>query len=330
MRVRLPLLLALLSLVATVADARPLRIATIVPSGSSWMKELQGWGRTLKARSKGQLTLRIAGGATMGDERDVVRKMDRGDLDGAAATSVGLGLLLPAVRVLELPLLFENTAELDHVRGAITPELAEGLKQRGYLFLGWGDLGWVSLYSTAEIRSIADLKRVKIWSWTDDPVARSLIRRLGPRAVPLAVQDVLPALQTGLIDTCYGTPYTMLALQWHTKIRHLSQRPLTYAVGAIVITRRAFAKLTPREQQILVAESSTMTRRFVQRAREDNARALAQLKKLGIRENAIPADVLGLLRRESAGLWNELAGKLYSKQLLARVLRLRDEARRKR
>lgn len=315
-------------LFAARVDARELRFATIVPSGSTWMKELQSWARAVKARSKGELTIRIAGGATMGDERDVIRKMDRGDLAGAAATSVGLGQLLPAVRVLELPLLFETTAELDHVRAAITPELVAGLRQRGYEFLGWGDLGWVSLYSTLEIRSAVDLKRLRIWSWNDDPVARALIRRIGPRAVPLAVQDVLPSLQTGLIDTCYGTPYTMIALQWHTRIRHFSDRPLTYAVGALVVTRRVLAALSPRLQQILLDESRTMTARFVRRSREDNVRAVAQLKKLGIRETPIPADVLALLRRESAGLWNELAGKLYPKQLLARVLALRAQARR--
>jgi TRAP-type C4-dicarboxylate transport system substrate-binding protein len=319
----------LAALFAVPAGARELRFATIVPSGSSWMKELQSWARTVKARSKGELTIRIAGGATMGDERDVIRKMDRGDLAGAAATSVGLGQLLPAVRVLELPLLFETTAELDHVRATITPELVAGLRQRGYELLGWGDLGWVSLYSTLEIRSVADLKRLRIWSWNDDPVARALIRRIGPRAVQLAVQDVLPSLQTGLIDTCYGTPYTMIALQWHTRIRHFSDRPLTYAVGALVITRRALAGLSPRLQQILLDESRTMTARFVRRSREDNVRAVAQLRKLGIRETPIPGDVLTLLRRESTGLWNELAGKLYPKQLLTRVLALRDQARRR-
>jgi TRAP-type C4-dicarboxylate transport system substrate-binding protein len=304
-----------------------LRLATILPAGSSWAKELDRLARQVKSRSRGELAVRIFGGAIMGDERDTVRKMDRGALEAAAVTSVGLGMLVPSLRVLELPLMFETTAELDRVRDALTPELAAEFKARGYQLLGWGDVGWVSLYTARAVRSVADVRAIKVWSWTDDPMARALVRRFGARCVPLAVQDVLPALQTGLIDSCYGSPYTMIALQWYTKVRYVLARPITYAVGALVVTQRAFAALPPRLQRLLADEASAMTKRFVQRSRDDNVAAQRQLRQLGVKELAIPADVMAMMRRESAALANELAGKLYSKQLLGRVLALRAKAR---
>ena len=316
------------SITARAEPPRELRFATILPSGSGWMKELSAFAKGVAQRSHGQLRPRLLANAILGDERDFVTKMDRGELHGAAVTSVGLGLLVPQVRVLELPLLFRSTEEVDAVRAALTVELAEGFRRRGYVLLGWGDVGWVRLFTTRRVRSLADLQQLRLWSWTDDPMARAMVKRIGVRAVPLSIQDVLPALQTGLIDACYGSPYSMLALQWHTKIRFIWKENLTYAVGALVMRRPVFDELPPRLRQILEEESRSMTARFVRRAREDNQRALHRLQELRIEEVQFPAEVVARFQQLAAPLREELAGRLYPRALLDRVLRLLAERRR--
>jgi TRAP-type transport system periplasmic protein len=305
-----------------------LRLATLTPNGSSWMKEFQRLSSGVKARSKGQLELRFYGGAIMGDERDTVQKMDQGRLQGAAVTAVGLGMLVPAARIMELPLLFENTEEVDVVRRALTDEFAARFKRRGYILLGWGDLGWIRIFSTRRFASLADLQRAKIWLWTDDPMAKAMIQKYGLKGIPLGIQDVLPSLQTGLIEACYGSSYTTLALQWHTKVRYVSRELLTYAVAALVVTRRSFDALPPRLQQVLLAESKSMSDRFIRISRADNDRADAQLKQQGIQEVSIPKDILSMLRQRSQSLWWDLAGKMYPAELLKRAIAVRDALRR--
>ncbi len=302
------------------AAARELRFGTILPTGSAWMKEFQQLSRRVAQRTQRHLILRFIGDAILGDERDLVRKLDAGALQGAAMTSVGTGMLLPSVRILELPLLFESTAEIDAIRDALAPAFTGELRRRGYELLGWGDLGWVHLFTTVRLRSLADLRRLKVWSWTDDPIARSLVRRLGVKGVPLGIQDVLPSLQTELIDACYGSPFITLALQWHTKIRFFTREHLTYAVGALVVSQPAWQSLTPRQREILGEESRLMSTRLMQRSRVDNARAATRLKELGAVEYALPADILARFRVETRGLWQEMAGRLYSRALLDRVM----------
>jgi TRAP-type transport system periplasmic protein len=321
------LAVGVISLTARAEPPRELRFATILPSGSGWTKELAGLSKRLAQRSHGQLRARLLANAVLGDERDFVTKMDRGELHGAAVTNVGLGLLVPQVRVLELPLLFRNTDEVDMVRASLAVELADGFRRRGYVLLGWGDVGWVRLFTTRRVGSLADLQQLRIWSWTDDPMARAMVKRIGVRAVPLSIQDVLPALQTGLIDACYGSPYSMLALQWHTKIRYVWKENLTYAVGALVVRRNVFDQLSPKLRQILEEESRSLTARFTRRAREDNQAALARLRELHIEEVQFPADAVARFQKIARPLWEELAGRLYPRALLDRVLRLLERRR---
>ena len=96
---------AALSSAATVAHAeetKTLKIATLAPEGSSWMKEFHTWGKAVEQRVPG-LKVKFYAGSVAGDERDAVRKIRLGQLNGAAVTAIGLGLIAPEVRVLEVP-----------------------------------------------------------------------------------------------------------------------------------------------------------------------------------------------------------------------------------
>jgi TRAP-type C4-dicarboxylate transport system substrate-binding protein len=98
-RVALTLVLALVAFGVPGAVARSastegtteLRIATLAPSGSSWMKIFNAWNLTIQKETNDKLRLRFYTGGSQGDERDFVRKMRAGQMDGAALTNIGLG-----------------------------------------------------------------------------------------------------------------------------------------------------------------------------------------------------------------------------------------------
>src|SRR5262249_26469361 len=152
-----------------------------------------------------------------GDERDVVRKMKLGQLDGAALSAIGLGLIQPQVLVLELPYLFTSDEQIDRVRMRLGPELEAGFERAGYVLVSWGDIGWGHTYFTAAITGPDDVARIKFWEWPDDPISREMFAVLGLNGVPLGLPDVLAALQTGTIQACAAPPLAAIALQWHTK-----------------------------------------------------------------------------------------------------------------
>jgi TRAP-type C4-dicarboxylate transport system substrate-binding protein len=302
------------------ADPLEVKIATLAPDGSAWAKIMADGGRKIADRTGGRVTVKYFFGGTQGDERDVVRKMKLGQLDGAALTAVGLGLIKGDVRVLELPFLFKTDKELDYVRSKMAPDFEKQFHDAGYELLSWGDVGWVHLFSNIPVNSQDDLNKTKMWAWTDDKIVRSFFKKLGVNGVPLGVPDVLPALQTGTIDACYGSPLAVVALQWYTKVKYASETTIGYSIGALVIRKESFAKLSPEDQKAVREIGTEIGAELMKSVRRDNERAKNAMKKSGVQFVPTPPALIESFQTTAQAVWKELAGgELYSSELLERV-----------
>jgi TRAP-type C4-dicarboxylate transport system substrate-binding protein len=295
------------------------RMATLAPEGSAWMKGFREWGTNVEKRTEGRAKFKFFAGGVQGDEREAVRKMRQGALSGAAVTGVGLGLISGEVRVLELPLLFKSNEELDYVRTTLSDDFRKKFNEKGFELISWGEVGWVYIFSNIPIRSEADLKKTKMWAWTDDPLIRSLLATFGVQGEPLGVPDVLPSLQTGLIDACYGSPLSTVALQWNTKVKYMSAQPYGIGVAAVVVSKKDFDKLSPGDQKIMLEEGRSMQSKGIESVRRDNDRALNKMKTLGLQVVPTPPELLESFKRGGAKVSAELTGKMFTREWLEKV-----------
>jgi TRAP-type C4-dicarboxylate transport system substrate-binding protein len=309
------------------ADQKVLKIATLAPEGSSWMKLFHEWGSNLEKKSNGAIKVKFYAGGVAGDERDAVRKMRLGQINGAAVTAVGLGLIQPEVRVLELPFLFNNYDEMDFVRNTLDARFRKLFEEKGYELLGWGDVGPIQIFTNVAVRSKADILQTKLWAWVDDPVVRTLFQELGLNGVPLGVPDVLPSLQTGMINACYGSPLSVLALQWHSKVRFVTSMTISQSVGAVVLTKKAWDELGPDQQKLVLDESRELQAKLLKQVRADNTAALDKMKSLGIQVIDTPAAVSGEFASAGHSTAVKLDGQLYTKEFRAEVEKLVEKKR---
>jgi TRAP-type C4-dicarboxylate transport system substrate-binding protein len=310
------------------AEPIELKIASLAPDGSSWAKTMASGGQRIAEKTNNRVTVKFFFSGTQGDERDVVRKMKLGQIDGAALTAVGLGVIKGDVRVLELPFLFKSDKELDYVRTKMAPDFEKQFGDAGYELLSWGDVGWVHVFTNTPVASVADLDKAKMWAWTDDPIIRTFYKDLGVNGVPLGVPDVLPALQTGKIDGCAGSPLAMVALQWYTKVKYGSETPISYSIGAVVLRKEVFAKLSAEDQRTIREVGVTIGDDLMKKIRLDNERAKKAMVKSGVQFVATPPALVDKLETTAHDVWKELSGgKLYSSELFDRVQKYLAEAR---
>lgn len=318
--------LALLVLLAATAAAAEnpveLRVATLAPTGSAWAKIMDRGATALAAATSGRVRMRVYYGGVQGDERDVVRKMRLGQLDGAALTAVGLGLIEPQVLILQLPYLFSSEQQLDHVRDALTPDFAARLDAAGFVLVSWGDLGWVHTYFAVDVRNAAELRAVKFAQLADDPISRELFAVLGLNGVPLGIAEIQPALQTGSVQACAGPPLGAVALQWTPRLKSMTDRPASYAIGAMVLKKSAFEKLSPADRELFLIGARLTGAELVASVRRDNERAKNAMRKAGVAVVAVPEEAHALFVAAGKQVWQRLAGKLYPPELLARVVQL--------
>jgi TRAP-type C4-dicarboxylate transport system substrate-binding protein len=256
-----------------------LKIASLAPEGSSWLKLFHEWQRNVETRSEGRLHIKLYPGGTQGDENDMLRKVRGSALAGAAITAIGLSAITPEVRVLEV---CRDYAELDHAREKLDPLLRRAFEKHGFVLVGWGDVGPVHLFSKVPVRSLEDLQRGKLWLFNDDPLTRRAFVVLGLHGSPLSIPEVLPALSTNLIDTYVGAPLSTLVLQWYRHSRYMTSAVIGQATGAIVIGKQQWDALEPRDREILLATGREMQAAVTAQVRADNAEAWRTLQAQGI------------------------------------------------
>lgn len=282
MKLRNLFALALLGLAGSVQAATTVKIATVAPDGTAWMREMRAGADALKKRSDGRVEIKYYPGGVMGDEPSVLRKIKIGQLQGGAFTGGELSAIVKDAQIYSLPFLFKNQEEVDKVRQQLDPLLKKSFEQAGFEAVGISGGGFAYLMSVKDIRNKDDLKAAKVWVPQGDRIAEAGFKAGGVTPIPLPLADVYTSLQTGLIDTAANTPAGAIAFQWHTKIKHMVDLPLTYVVGILVIDKKVVDGLSADDQKALNEELGAAFARLEKINRDDNAQARGVLEKQGV------------------------------------------------
>jgi len=212
----------ILSLSGSGALAQTIKLASIAPEGSPWNDALVDIGHQWKEITGGKVKLRIYPGGVAGDEPDMLRKMRIGQLHAAAVTTLGLISVVPDIEAITFPMQIRTDEELQAVLQAVGPEIEEQLLEKGYKILGWSMAGWIHFFSRNKVETAEDLRKQKLFFWGSDTVYVGLLKTLGFQPVALPVTDLLPSLQTGLVDAFAAPPVGALSFQWFALAKNMS------------------------------------------------------------------------------------------------------------
>ncbi len=319
----LAFVLTLLNPVHSTARDKPeyeIKFATVAPEGSTWMRVMRALDDELREATEGVVGFKIYPGGVQGDEPDVLRKMRFGQLHAAGYTGNGLGEILPDVRVLELPFLFRNKEEIDHITGLFFDRFDAAFRERGFVLLGWTEVGSVHFFSNKPVRGADDIHGARVWSWEGDPLARALFNAFGivPRSLPLT--EVLTALQTGMIDAVYTTPLAAISLQWFTRVKYMNTYPLTNATGAVLMTKKMFDRIPPEQRDTLLEVSRRRLHELTRLSRRDNDASIEQLVRSGITLIDTPPGELAEFKAVGEQVKRKLTGELFSEEILNEVV----------
>jgi TRAP-type C4-dicarboxylate transport system substrate-binding protein len=264
-------------------SAVTLKLATLAPESSAWIQVLKAAVEEAQQKTGNAVQFKIYPGGVMGDERDMVRKMHIGQIHASLLSSASLASMFSEVDVLQIPFLFSSYPEADFVVGKMEDDFKNGLEKNGYVVLGWSEAGFVYLMSTVPADTLAQLRKAKVWIWSDSPMAKAIFGEAGVIGVPLSITDVLVGLQTGLVEVVYAPPSVAIALQWFTRIKYITDAPLNYMLGGLVIKKDAFEKIDIQQQAIVKEVFQRHMIRFKEVIRAENQEAVAVMLKQGVK-----------------------------------------------
>ena len=292
-RVLLPLW-ALLTMLAP-APARTqtrIRLATLLPRGSSQYHTLEEMGQQWRTITNGGITVTIYADGTMGSEEDTVRRMRIGQIQAAMLSVAGLSEIDPSVGALQkIPMLYRSLDEVEFVRSRMRPELERRLGEKGFVVLAWGDVGWVHVFSRQPIVRPEESTKTKLFVGATDTDEAAVAKSFGYQVVPLEWSDVLTSLQTGLVDTVPTVPMLALAGQYDLVAKHMLQLNYVPLVGATVITKKNWEAISPAFQAALLNASTDAGARIQAKGRAESAEAVEAMKGRGLQVHPVSPEL---------------------------------------
>lgn len=281
---RLTILLTFLSLflLSAPSQAAVLKIATLSPDGTSWMKKIRLAAKDIAKQTNNRVKIKFYPGGVMGDENAILRKMRINQLQGAAVTGGALTGFYKDANIYGMPFLFNSQKEIIHVRKHMDDLILKGLEKKGLISFGLAESGFAYIFSNSVVESVSDLHKYKVWI-PDTAAARDAVKAFELSPIPLPLSDVLTGLQTGLIDTIASPPIASIALQWYTQVKYFTDMPLLYGYGTMVVSKRAMRKLKKADREIVNKVMRNVFNKINKQNQKDNIAAMEALKNQGIK-----------------------------------------------
>jgi TRAP-type C4-dicarboxylate transport system substrate-binding protein len=316
----------MLGLLGPAARSTTLKLATLVPAGSTWDRALNDMASSWEEETEGRVKVRFYPGGVAGDDPDVVRKMRIGQLQAGTLTVTGLAEIHESFRVFTIPMLFRDYDELFAVLDRVGPDLAAALREKGFELVHWVPGGWVRFFSKRPVTRVSDLQAQKLFTWAGDEGMVNAWERNGFHPVALAYTDMPVGLETGLIEALPATPLAALSLQWFRRAPHMLDVGVAPLIGATVVRRSAWEKIAPADREIMT--------RVAKRAEDSMRGTVPRQDASALEEMQIRG--LSVSVAESQADWQNLAndfaldmkGSLVPTDIYDEVQRILEELRR--
>ncbi len=231
-----------------------MKIATAAPPDTPWANQMKALKALVWEGSGQRLKAKPFLGAALGDEKETVDACKRGAVQCYGGSVSALASAVPEVASIELPYLFKSERKADKILDeVIWNDLDALLWERGFKLFFFSENGFRSIGSTFPINSLADLKGRKMRSQEAEEHLDTW-KAFGASPVPIAVTEVLPALQTGVVDGFDNTPLFAFAASWYQGISHFTLTEHIYQPGIVVLSRKWYETLPPDIQALFTGK----------------------------------------------------------------------------
>ena len=238
-------------------------------------------GELLNKASGGKHSIKVFNKQALGSEKETIDQVKIGALDFTRVNVGPMNNICIKTQVPTMPFLFRS---VEHMRkrldGPVGDEILKDCEQHGFIGLAFYDSGARSLYSKKPIKTVADVKGMKIRVQQSD-LWVSLISAMGANATPMPYGEVYTALKTGIIDAAENNIPSFDTAKHAEAVKFYSRTEHSMAPEILVMSKIVYDKLPKAEQDMVrkAAKDSVIFMR--QKWDEQEAKSLAKVKAEG-------------------------------------------------
>ncbi|NKB42822.1 MAG: hypothetical protein GKS03_00960 [Alphaproteobacteria bacterium] len=258
---------------AQIGEARPssnidITVVANAPPGGPGDKLWKMFDDTVTEKSAGRLSLSLLVHGQIGGDELVMQALRRGRGNVGIVGESGFAQVVPEVAVLNMPYLFSGPEELDFVvDGYVTPAIKELAVQKNLEFLQWVEIGWMNIYAKQAPKTPDDTKGYRLRSLPYE-TSQVFLKAIDADVINLSFPDVIPGLQTGLIDGGESSTLMYARAGLYQEAPHFSLTRHAYSFAALLMNKEWLDSLTPADRAIMV--SSFPDQAFVRKDTRDS------------------------------------------------------------
>ena len=188
--------------------------------------------------------------AELGDEERMLHDLRRGRAHVGGMSLQGLSSSIPELTIAMAPYLFSSQAEVDFVYDEYLFDIVDELARAQNLrLLQWVEVGWTHVFADRPLTHPDAAEGLRMRT-SPNAAARFFCEAAGMDAIPLGIADVIPALQTGLVQGGLSSAvfhfFSTLELAAHFTLTYHS-----YDTGAIVLNKDWYERAAPSQKQTI-------------------------------------------------------------------------------
>lgn len=302
---------SILALAATPLAAQQLRIASNFPTQHTSSVAMEQLKSDIEAATKKEVTVDLFPAMQLGGAQENVDQARSGAIFGTVIGAAFLSRTVPEISALSVPFLFTDRAQAFRVvDGKVGELISRKLGDKGFLLLGFMELGARHVSNnTRPIRTLADFKGLKLRLQPDD-IHLATFRALGANPVAMDIKEVYSALQQGVLDG-QENPYAVIRDRNFNQVqKYLTGTSHFFDFILVVANKKRFDGFKPAVQsQIRSAMQKAVAKQRADAEKADSE-SLEDLKKRGMQFEAPSAQLVGDMRKATAGVLDLLKKKV--------------------
>lgn len=238
--------------------------------------------------TNGQVQVQLYPNRQIGDEKQLLEGMRFGTVDGGIITNAVIAQVEPAFEVNDLPFLYSSAAQAQKVLdGPVGQDLANRLAKKGVVSLGYMEGGFRQMLNNKKpVNGPDDVKGVK-YRVMQNPTFIDMFNAMGGAAVPMAWGETYTAVQQGTVDGLEIPVAVIDAAKYFEVTKFLSLTNHTYSMIGLLMSKRAFDKLTPEQRKAVIEAGKIATAEQRKLVASNEQKLIDGLKAKGMTVNSI-------------------------------------------
>ena len=230
------------------------KMASPVPENTPWGKCLNDIAAEWRRITNGEVEVIVYHNGVAGNENEVVRNLKINQMQAGVLSTFGMYEVIPEIMTLSFPFLIRNDKELNLVLAGLKDELERRVNEKGYVTIAWTCVGWVKIFSKAPVFVPADLKKQKLGTNEEQREINQAFKTMGFQMVPVARNDILIALNSGMADAVYQSPIAVGSSQIFGLAKNMASINIAPFMGSIIINQQTWRRIPDKyKPQLLEA-----------------------------------------------------------------------------